>query len=272
MRKKILVTMAAIFCAICLMGLTPRDITVPFAIPAVPKGLPSLGEGNWEKVLNMGLNSFFFNTLSYSRAELIGEGPKDIRKSMILVYSLLNPVGHWQGMPEELTCPFRPGYGAECPSANLKKVLFTVANTDKYQQIAYPWMSDGYKKLFWSMDKDQRQVWLEIAEYANQYLKNYNYQEELAYYKKLKTTYTAEDPRDCGFVSLDHVTNGKCNQLSRFSNYKPDGTYHPYRKLDSFIFRRIYNKEISLAQMKKLAGMILADLKATAADADANNR
>ncbi|MCX6739868.1 MAG: hypothetical protein NTZ49_01400 [Candidatus Parcubacteria bacterium] len=256
MRKKVLTAVFAFACFILLMGLT--QAAPDWNISPVPKGIPSIGDGNWEKVLKLALDSFY----SKSKEGYHFYSQVNDRKKAVLVMGLLYSGNLWEGVPEDLCCSPRTSL-ENCPNPKLKKAVFETIHTAKYRQIAYPWASAYFNKAFLALPKEEQLVWREIVDYAVDLLRHYDYKKELAYYQRLKAT-----PSDsCGLIP-DRDSEGRCTETWKFIDYKPDGTYHHYRKLDAFIFRRIHNNELSLADMQLLARMLSADLKKIPVKAD----
>jgi hypothetical protein len=118
-------------------------------------------------------------------------------------------------------------------------VVKKLYQTPAAQKALYYWVKDHYLKAWKTLPEMQKNCYEEMLRYAKSYLDSFDYKGELECYNR-------EMKREPGFW---------------FAFTGPKGKRGPYGHMEAFIGRRLFRKEMTLAQMKGWVKIAIADLE-----------
>lgn len=100
----------------------------------------------------------------------------------------------------------------------------------------YKWIKPYYEEAFKELPDWKKKVYKDMVNHAEQYVKHFNYQQELKCYND-------------------------SNRKGDFVYMGPKGKRGNFGRMEAFIFRRIHNKEMTLLQISQWVAIIKKDIE-----------
>ncbi len=220
MKKSILILTVA---CILFFSFSIKD----WIIAPAPKELPELmNKAKWEDALRAQVNSFYKNPEIYADAK---QYDTTYWKTVILVYGLLTPTNNYSTLPN---------YNEKGGYDNFMEKLHEVLSSEKLRKIMYKWAKPTFIQAYKKLSLENKAVYKELIELGVERINNFDYEEELAYWEKLK-----EEEKEYNFT---------------WRNSKEEAV--KFRKLDAFIFRRMHMDGMTKEQVKEWALQIQKDI------------
>ena len=191
----------------------------PWSITPAPSDLPATGiKLSWEGVLERSLKEMV-ETPQQSRGS-------PYRTKYMVATGLLHSYGSVE--PEKLR---------QSALAIFKSPLATAA---------YKWAMPSVKAAFKVLAPEDQADYLHILDYASAYLAKFkeHYPVEVRYWESLEKG----GCYNLNAEQLQYLNPPECIQL--FTWFGPDGKSSPYRKVEAFIFRRVYSDGLGADLMK----------------------
>jgi len=112
---------------------------------------------------------------------------------------------------------------------DVRKQFFSkVLSSEDTLNTLYEWALPSAKQMFLSLDRSDQIEYMMILRHIKKYVRKYDHNVELNYLRKLKSQ---------GFVD-------------KFIRIGPDGKFNHYRKLETFVFRRVFDGSMRPSRMK----------------------
>lgn len=143
-----------------------------------------------------------------------------------------------------------------------------IFKNDVAREVAYKWAQPIIKTVFKELESADRRDYLIILDHTSLYLGSFNLKREKEYLSSLtgdiKNCRTQEWQKKYYKLPKWMIQDGKydparsCETL--FTHAGPNGNENPFRKIETFIFRRVTTDNWSPVTMKKLVDRLIADL------------
>ena len=218
-----------------------------FVIPVIskaPEGLPKIPPGfySWENIKQIIITNITsapskFASFNGRRTDVSAKKGDKFFKDLLLAYGILNP-----------------GWWAEDKKTPIEQIWTTILS-GKLRQILYDWCKEECLSEFSKLSPYHQDVYIEIAEHAQDYLNNFSYARELRYLEEIRLKNSLDTTMTEAILS-----NPEYYRDMGFTWYGPDGSSE-FRKIECFIFRRVHNNQITVDEMIKLVSQIISDLK-----------
>jgi hypothetical protein len=126
-------------------------------------------------------------------------------------------------------------------------IAYKVYSSATLQQVAYNWLLPEWKKSLSKMDSDKKRLISDILNHMIKYTANYNHKKELDFFNSCK------NGKEYLFTSTYEIINGE-------PNYE-NGTKHPYRKAEAWVFRRINQNHMTAVEINNWLVKLKSDLQ-----------
>lgn len=228
-----------------------------WSIGSEPKELPKISKGkrSWVDILERALEDFTRTPDAYRNWS------KQL-PSIMTAYGVLQTSNGaaWEVFWFE-------GYYEKPSTPDSMRAIF---RSKSLRKVFYNWAMPAVKKAFGSLTKKDQEQYLKIFEHASQYLAGLNtatYRAEVQYLAELEQGRCRDKVwLKSRNIKLPEWMRGPeeiryCRDL--FTWYNPQGVENPYRKIESFAFRRVREGVDAQAQ-KYWVDRVIADLRSVA--------
>lgn len=156
-----------------------------------------------------------------------------------------------------------------------RQVLPQLYRSPSLLEAVYAWVKPKLLAKFVQVDSENRAAYLDILRHGERYLASFNYAQERAYLARLERGQCKNDhkpewwdeTRDGMRGWAEYWKQDVCVLL--FTHQDPNGRTNPYRKLETFIFRRVHTDKVPVVLMQRWVSRFRADLEAVHRTANA---
>lgn len=211
-----------------------------WSIADSPKGIPETAtDYNWSQSLALALDSM------QKEAEF-GDQWKEKRFPIMGAYGVLQQIGM-------------------VDTVKLRRAVTGVFLSRTSREIAYRFAMPAIQKAFAEMYPQDKRDYLVILRHARRYMDTANFKLEEAYLQSLKSDKGCQSEEWQKKFYWLLPEEGGCDE--RFFNYRdPRGGDDKFRKIETFIYRRVVEDRWPLADMKSALDRLINDLEKVAVD------